>query len=81
MDALYILRTRLARPDQTHAVLPPGPMHLIGEPTIGECLVIVSESGVLQTSPIRSIRITDEQIELATDNSRYTLGRAVKAAA
>ena len=81
MDALYILRTPLARPDQPHAVLPPGRLRIIGEPTVGQCLVIVGESGVLQTSPVRSFRITDEQIELSTENSRYTLGRGVKAAA
>lgn len=79
MDALFVLRTLLDHPDQpTVAALPPGRVRTLGEPKVGECLVIVSEGGVVQTGPVRSFRITEDCIELETDRSRYTLGRSVK---
>lgn len=46
---------------------------MLGRPRIGECLVIVGEDRVLQTSIVRSYRTTESTVVIDTSNSRYTL--------
>ncbi len=62
--------------------LPRGTVRLVGEPRVGECLVLVSTDadGVVQTSRVRSVTPTIFGIEIETVNSRYTLVHATDGA-
>lgn len=58
-----------------HNDLPAGRVRLVGEPRIGECLVIVAADagGVVQTSTVRGVVSTPRGLVVQTANSLYTL--------
>ncbi len=58
--------------------MPANPVLTLGVPRIGECLVIVGQDGVVQTSTVKGCRTTQRGIVVDTANSSYTL-RAVQA--
>lgn len=72
---LHCQRTSPGKPVPEN--LPRGIVRLVGEPRIGECLVLVAEDaeGVVQTSRVRQVTATDAGIEIETVNSHYTLTR------
>jgi hypothetical protein len=52
-------------------------VRLVGEPRIGECLVIVAEQGgVVQTSTVRRVLTRPTRLVVETANSFYTLDAA-----
>lgn len=59
----------------THSDLPMGRVRLVGEPRIGERLVIVATDagGVVQTSTVRGVVTTARGLVVQTANSLYTL--------
>jgi hypothetical protein len=70
---LHCKRTRSGSLE--HGDLPAGRVRLVGEPRIGERLVIVAADagGVVQTSTVRGVVSTARGIIVQTANSLYTL--------
>lgn len=75
MSGTFTLHCRRARPEaRPHPNLPTGRVRLVGEPRIGQCLVMVSEDGgVVQTSTVRRFLSTPRRLVIETANSFYTL--------
>jgi hypothetical protein len=75
MNGTFTLHCRRTHPDaKPHQNLPTGRVRLVGEPRIGECLVIVAEAGgVVQTSTVRRVLSTPSRLVVETANSFYTL--------
>jgi hypothetical protein len=54
-------------------LLPAGPVRRVAGPQIGECLVVVGRSGVMQTSAVRRFVSTPSEVVVDTANSVYVL--------
>ena len=73
MNRTFFLHRCPANPrGRAFADVPKGRVALIGEPTVGESMIIVPESGgVVQTSPVHAVERTDEGFVVETANSVY----------
>jgi hypothetical protein len=78
MNGTFTLHCRRTHPEaKPHQNLPTGRVRLVGEPRIGECLVIVGEhGGVVQTSTVRRFLSMPTRLVVETANSCYTLATA-----
>jgi len=72
---LHYKRTREGA--REHDDLPVGRVRLVGEPRVGERLVIVAAdaAGVVQTSTVKGVMSTPRGLVVQTANSLYTLVR------
>jgi len=76
MNGTFTLHCKRTRPEAPeHHDLPVGRVRLVGEPRIGERLVIVAADagGVVQTSTVRGVVSTPRGLVVQTANSLYTL--------
>jgi hypothetical protein len=76
MNRTFTLQCKRTRSGaQEHLYLPPGRVHLVSEPRIGERLLIVAADagGVVQTSTVRGVVSTARGLVIQTANSLYTL--------
>lgn len=56
-----------------HAAPLDGVVCVLGQPRVGERLVMVGEAGVLQTSTVHALDLIHDTVVIRTRNSRYTL--------
>jgi hypothetical protein len=78
MNGSFTLQYKRTRDGaREHRDLPQGRVRLVGEPRIGERLVIVSADagGVVQTSTVQGVMSTPRGLVVQTANSLYTLVR------
>ena len=72
MNGTYFLHRSLAHPCRALGDTPRGRVTLLGEPIVGESMLIVPErGGVLQTSPVRHVTRIDDGFLVETANSVY----------
>lgn len=83
MNRTFFLHRSPAHPrGRVFADIPKGRVALIGEPTVGESMIIVPEGGgVVQTSTVRSIERSAEGLVVRTSNSVYRFTSARPATA
>jgi hypothetical protein len=83
-NGTFFLHRSPVHPRRAFAEIPKGRVALIGEPVVGESMIIVPEGGgVVQTSPVHSVTRTDTGLLVETANSvyRFTNMRALAHAA
>lgn len=76
MFGTFTLQYKRTRADaREHSDIPAGRVRLVGEPRVGERLVIVAADagGVVQTSTVRGVMTTPRGLVVQTANSLYTL--------
>ena len=84
MNGTYFLHRSPSHPRRAFGDIPKGRVALIGEPIVGESLLIVPErGGVLQTSTVHRVTRIDDGFLVETANSvyRFTNFRDVEHAA
>ncbi|HET6582718.1 MAG TPA: hypothetical protein VFG69_04710 [Nannocystaceae bacterium] len=72
MNGTYFLHRSPMHPRRAFAEIPKGRVALIGEPAVGESMIIVPEGGgVVHTSPVHTVKRTDSGFLVETANSVY----------
>jgi len=72
MNGTFFLHRSPVHPRRAFADIPKGRVTLIGDPVVGESMIIVPEAGgVVQTSPVHNVMRTDNGFLVETANSVY----------
>ena len=72
MNGTFFLHRSPAHPRRALGDIPKGRVTLIGEPVVGESMIIVPETGgIVQTSPVHHVKRIDDGFLVETANSLY----------
>jgi hypothetical protein len=72
MSGTFFLHRSPVHPRSPLAAIPKGRVALIGEPVVGESMIIVPEGGgVVHTSPVQRVMALDDGFLVETANSVY----------
>ncbi|MEM6993217.1 MAG: hypothetical protein AAF721_22070 [Myxococcota bacterium] len=78
MNGPFTVHCQTKSPRAKPVVLPKGRVLTLGQPRVGESLVLVGEEGVVTTSVVRQLQPTPSGVVIDTDHSRYTLRHAAQ---
>lgn len=72
MTGTYFLHRSPVHPCRALGEIPKGRVALIGDPVVGESMIIVPEGGgIVQTSPVHAVTRTETGFVVETANSVY----------